>query len=121
MADVVESFGLRSCHIALLLVAWVLLLCPSSIIMAIPYVLDNLREEYGVDNAAAALVGSASTFGAVLGVLTFGRLHDMVGRRSAHLFAIVFICGFSALHLVLPSPGSPEPTKHGSTSERCSP
>lgn len=102
MADLVEHFGLRWCHVWLLAVSWILLLCPSSIIMATPYVLGGLRDEYGVNRAASALVGSAVTLGAVIGVLTFGRLHDMVGRKVSHLAACVAIGSFAALHLALP-------------------
>lgn len=102
MADVIESVGLRWCHVALLLVTWLLLLCPSSIIMATPYVLGNLRDEYGVSRAAAALVGSAVTLGAVIGTCAFGRLHDQIGRRLSHLLAAVSICVCAALHLSLP-------------------
>jgi putative MFS transporter len=105
IADVVESFGLRLCHVGLLVVSWILLLCPSSMIMATPYVLGSLREEFGIDRAASALVGSAVTFGAVIGVLSFGRLHDLVGRKTAHLIAIGSICIFAALHLALPRVG----------------
>jgi len=108
MADVVESFGLRRCHVGLLLVSWLLLLCPSSIIMATPYILSSLRNEYGVNRAAAALVGSAVTLGAVIGTCTFGRLHDMVGRRTSHMLAAVLIGFFAALHLALPVIGAGE-------------
>jgi len=102
MADVIESFGLRHCHVALLGVTWLLLLCPSSIIMATPYVLGELRTEFGVSRAAAALVGSAVTLGAVIGTCTFGRLHDLMGRRLCHLLAAISIGFFAALHLALP-------------------
>jgi len=106
IADVVESFGLRWCHVRLLMVTWVLLLCPSSIIMATPYVLSSLRAEYGVNRATAALVGSAVTLGAVVGICTFGRLHDLVGRRNSHLLAAVSIGFFAAMHLALPIVGA---------------
>lgn len=108
IADVVESVGLRWLHVWLLIVTWVLLLCPSSIIMATPYVLGSLRAEYGVSRAAAALVGSAVTLGAVVGTCAFGRLHDQVGRRSAHLFAAVGIGVFAALHMALPAVSAEE-------------
>jgi putative MFS transporter len=108
IADLVESFGLRWIHVALLAVTWVLLLCPSSIIMATPYVLGSLRQEYGIDRASSALIGSAVTLGAVVGVLTFGRLHDLAGRRATHLMAVIAIGVFSALHLVLPAVSSQE-------------
>jgi len=103
MAEVIESVGLRWCHVGLLFVTWILLLCPSSIIMATPYVLSSLRNEYGVSRAAAALVGSAVTLGAVFGTVAFGRLHDQVGRKLSHMLAAVLICIFSALHLLLPA------------------
>lgn len=102
MADVVESFGLRWVHVRLLFVTWILLLCPSSIIMATPYVLSSLRNEYGVSRAAAALTGSAVTLGAVIGTCTFGRLHDLVGRKRSHLLAAVAIGFCAAMHLALP-------------------
>jgi putative MFS transporter len=108
MADVVESFGLRWIHVGLLAVTWLLLLCPAAIIMATPYVLGSLRDEYGVSRAAAALVGSAVTLGAVIGTMTFGRLHDMMGRRLSHIFAAVAIGILASLHLALPTVGPRE-------------
>lgn len=108
ISDVVESFGLRWCHVALLLVTWILLICPASIIMATPYVLASLREEYGVNRAAAALVGSAVTFGAVIGTFLFGRLHDVMGRRLCHMMAAASIGLAAAMHLALPHVGADE-------------
>jgi len=108
IADIIESFGLRYIHVRLLLVTWFLLLCPSSIIMATPYVLSSIRDEYGISRATAALVGSAVTLGAVIGTCSFGRLHDLVGRKVSHLIASVSIGLFAALHLALPLVGAHE-------------
>jgi len=114
MADVIESFGLRWCHVALLAVTWLLLLCPSSVIMATPYILGSLRHEYGISRAAAALVGSAVTLGAVIGTCSFGRLADLTGRRSSHLLAVVCIGLFFCTAFVIASRRRQPERWHGS-------
>lgn len=103
LADVVESFGLRQYHFGLLLVAWILQLCPSSTVMTTPFVLRPVRKEYGVSNAAVALVGSALTSGAVIGVFLFGPLNDRIGRKRANSIAVLGIGVLAGLHFFLPA------------------
>mmetsp|Transcript_29534 Transcript_29534/g.75170 ORF Transcript_29534/g.75170 Transcript_29534/m.75170 type:complete len:506 (-) Transcript_29534:61-1578(-) len=103
LADVVEGFGIRAYHAKVLLLSWILQLCPASVVMATPFVLGAIREEYGVNRPMVALVGSAVTLGAVGGVLLFGPLHDHLGRKRANLMAVLGIGMLAVAHVALPS------------------
>jgi len=103
LADVMDGFGIRTYHYRVLLLSWVLQICPASVVMATPFVLKSIREEYGVNRPTVALIGSAVTLGAVCGVLLFGPLHDHIGRKRSNLLAVLGIGVLAVLHVALPS------------------
>lgn len=113
VADVIESFGFRVYHVGLLLVIWCVLTCPAAVTSGIPFVMSPLQQEFGINHAQTALVGSALTSGAVIGVLIFGRVNDLYGRRQANLIAVILIGLLSACHLLLPAVSG---TERGSAS-----
>mmetsp|Transcript_19489 Transcript_19489/g.58461 ORF Transcript_19489/g.58461 Transcript_19489/m.58461 type:complete len:508 (+) Transcript_19489:155-1678(+) len=103
LADVMDGFGIRSYHWKVLLLSWVLQLCPAAVVMTTPFVLKPIREEFDINRPTVALIGSAVTTGAVIGVLVFGPLHDQIGRKRANLLAVLGIGILAVMHLALPS------------------
>lgn len=100
LQEVVEEFGFRWIHLKMMLVQWLISACPACVNSATPFLLENIREEYGVDSRQSAMVCSGVLVGGIVGVLLFGPLNDKIGRRLCMLIQIGGMAFFSFLHLL---------------------
>lgn len=103
VSEVIEEFGFRHIHVKLLLVHWLIASCASAIVSGPPYILPYIREEYGVHSWESAMTSSGVLFGAIGGVVIFGPLNDILGRRTCILVELIGVSVSALAHLLLPT------------------
>ncbi|MGY1707513.1 MFS transporter [Geodermatophilus sp. SYSU D00697] len=80
-------------HMALLVVLELALVIDVMKPATLGFVLPGLREEYGLDRGAAALLPMVALIGTTIGSLLWGTVSDRIGRRAAILLATLFFIG----------------------------
>mmetsp|Transcript_11346 Transcript_11346/g.21510 ORF Transcript_11346/g.21510 Transcript_11346/m.21510 type:complete len:497 (+) Transcript_11346:73-1563(+) len=103
LSEVIEDFGFRQIHVKLLLVQWLIASCASAVVSGPPYILPYIRQEYGVRSWESAMIHSGVLFGAIFGVVIFGPLNDMLGRRICIMVELVGLSVCALAHLLLPT------------------
>jgi len=102
LEDLPVIMGIRLYHLRIILVGFCGWLTPSMTISTIPYILDDISGEFGVEQSQAVLVGSMVLFGGILGTIFCGPVTDRFGRRFCIVTCCVFTGVLSCLHLLLP-------------------
>ena len=69
----------------------------------VAFLLTDLREVFGVDNAHLGLIGSATPFGFLFGATLAGLLGDRIGRKKVMMYALGFYAVFSVLGAFAPN------------------
>ena len=90
--------------LAAVVVAWLFVVFDGYDLIVYGTVQARLREEWGLNSAAAGTLGSVAFLGMMLGALGAGRLADHFGRKWTIIGSAVVLSVFTALCALAPDP-----------------
>lgn len=102
LSELGQYVGVRRIHIEIIIACLIFTFAPAATIAAVPLLLEDIKLEYGVDDAEVSIVSGGTIGGSILGVLIFGIMCDKVGRHLTLMMCLLFLALGGAMHLLLP-------------------
>lgn len=98
-----KYFGFRYFHLRMFAIAPLSLMVAANISNVAPFLLEGVQDEFGVSNAWVSLVYTGVPLGSTVGVVFFGAVSDLKGRKYTILVCVALIVGLSLFCLFLPT------------------
>lgn len=102
LAGVPELLGVRVYHVRIVLFGILASTVPSSIMSTVPFVLQQIMEEFNIAKSMAVMVGSCVLFGSIVGSFVVGSLCDRFGRRLTFACSFIVAAVLGLAHFAIP-------------------